>query len=102
MAGNATLEEEFIALSKKIAALRKLEAEVEGSERERLQASRREGERATADTKKNKTTRQQKARQQSTGTLSDEDWWTKKIVGAAVLTGCAVLWGASAFLDGKA
>lgn len=32
--------------------------------------------------------------------LTDDSWWTKKVVGATALAGCAALWGLGSLLDG--
>ncbi len=33
--------------------------------------------------------------------LTDDNWWTKKIFGAAAVAGCTFLWGVSSFLEGR-
>lgn len=32
--------------------------------------------------------------------LTDDSWWSKKVVGATALAGCAALWGLGSFLEG--
>ena len=32
--------------------------------------------------------------------LTDDNWWTKKVVGATALAGCALLWGLGSLLEG--
>ncbi|EEU40976.1 uncharacterized protein NECHADRAFT_32358 [Fusarium vanettenii 77-13-4] len=88
-AGNLTLEEDLLALSKKIALLRQKEAEAakEASQGGSASAS------ASAPTEAAK--KIQKAR-----ALTDDNWWTKKVVGATALAGCALLWGLGSFLEG--
>lgn len=90
-AQNLTLEEDLLELSKKIAVLRQKEAE--------QNAARKDGKLddaasvpASAPTAPARKIKQTKA-------LTDENWWTKKVVGATALAGCALLWGVGSFLE---
>lgn len=80
-AQNLTLEEDMLKLSKTIALLRQREAEEDAAS---VPASA-----PTAPVKK----------LQQTKALTDENWWTKKVVGATALAGCALLWGVGSFLE---
>ncbi|KAI8723765.1 GPI-anchor transamidase [Fusarium sp. LHS14.1] len=88
-AGNLTLEEDLLALSKKIALLRQREAE------QAKEASQERSASAAASAPTEPVRRIQKAK-----ALTDDNWWTKKVVGAAALGGCALLWGLGSFLEG--
>lgn len=83
---NTTLEEDLLALSKHIAELR-----------------RREGERdeaAKGNTSQEKKTRETShPRIKSAKPLTDDNWWTKKLLGAAVLGGGIAVWGLGNFLE---
>lgn len=108
-AGNTLLEEELVALSRRITELRHLEAQAEDAERESLRAisitSRDETSKGSAKANSSGGHAAPGALPRTSlpgrgpGALTDDDWWQKKLVGAAVLTGCAALWGASAFLE---
>lgn len=88
-AGNLTLEEDLLALSKKIAQLRQKEAEqAKGASQEGSASAA-----ASAPTEAAKRVQKAKA-------LTDDNWWTKKVVGATALAGCALLWGLGSFLEG--
>lgn len=87
-AGNTTvLEEDLLALSKTIAALQTKAQEEE------------------AEVKRNSTRGEGKVKQstqkvvQFAKPLTDENWWTKKIFGAAAVAGCTLLWGLSSYLE---
>ncbi|RSM12266.1 GPI-anchor transamidase [Fusarium euwallaceae] len=88
-AGNLTLEEDLLALSKKIAVLRQREAE------QAKEASQEGSASAAASAPTEPAKRVQKAK-----ALTDDNWWTKKVVGATALAGCALLWGLGSFLEG--
>ncbi|RSL47838.1 GPI-anchor transamidase [Fusarium sp. AF-6] len=88
-AGNLTLEEDLLALSKKIAVLRQKEAE------QAKEASQEGSASAAASAPTEPAKRVQKAK-----ALTDDNWWTKKVVGATALAGCALLWGLGSFLEG--
>lgn len=88
-ARNLTLEEDLLALSKKIALLRQKEAEVTA---EKGPASVP----ATAPTQSVR-----KARNfQQTKALNNENWWINSLIGGAALAGCGLLWGLGSMLDG--
>ncbi|RMJ12345.1 GPI-anchor transamidase [Fusarium kuroshium] len=88
-AGNLTLEEDLLALSKKIAVLRQKEAE------QAKEASQEGSASAAASAPTEAARRVQKAK-----ALTDDNWWTKKVVSATALAGCALLWGLGSFLEG--
>ncbi|CAK7229539.1 glycosylphosphatidylinositol anchor biosynthesis [Sporothrix bragantina] len=95
---NSTLEEDLLNLSKTIAELRKMADEQEANE-----------EKAAADkvASSNSSSAKQQAASapashhkiQSAKPLTDDNWWTKKVVGATTLAGCALLWGLSSYLE---
>ncbi len=95
---NATLEEDLRALSKTIAELR-----------QRAEAGTAAAAKPPpANTSAAKQQQQEAAAAAAAGThhkiqsampLTDDNWWTKKVVGATTLAGCALLWGLSSFLE---
>lgn len=85
-AKDTTLEEELIGLSKTISLLRQKEAEEEAS---RNNATSVPASVPTAPAKK----------VQGVTALTDDNWWTKKVVGATALAGCALLWGVGAYME---
>ncbi|KAI6356281.1 glycosylphosphatidylinositol anchor biosynthesis [Pyricularia grisea] len=90
--GNVTtgLDEDLIALSKKIAALKaKAESEESAAVAENREAS------AAAAPKDNQSLPK---RSQITKPLTDDNYWTKKIISATAISGCALLWGLSSYL----
>lgn len=90
-AQNLTLEEDMLKLSKTIALLRQREAEEDAASKEGKpeDAASVPASAPTAPVKK----------LQQTKALTDENWWTKKVVGATALAGCALLWGLGSFLE---
>jgi glycosylphosphatidylinositol transamidase (GPIT) subunit GPI8 len=81
------LEEDLLSLSRTISALHK-KAEEEEAALKKNATGGAKGE--TAGQKK----------VQFAKPLSDENWWTKKIAGAAAVAGCSLLWGLSSSLEG--
>lgn len=90
-AQNSTLDEDLLQLSKKIAQLRQKEAEQLAAEKEG------KPEEPASVPASAPTTAARKIQQ--TKALTDENWWTKKVVGATALAGCALLWGLGSFLE---
>jgi glycosylphosphatidylinositol transamidase (GPIT) subunit GPI8 len=84
---NTTLEEDLLSLSKTIAALHRKAAEQEATIKNNATSERR-----AQNTGQKKT--------QFAKPLTDDNWWTKKILGATAVVGCAFLWGLSSFLEG--
>ncbi|RFU78048.1 gpi-anchor transamidase [Trichoderma arundinaceum] len=80
-AKDLALEEELVDLSKTIAMLRKREAEEDAA---RHNVSSVPASVPTAPPRKI----------QGAKALTEDDWWTKKVIGATALAGCALLWGA--------
>ncbi|EHA53587.1 glycosylphosphatidylinositol anchor biosynthesis [Pyricularia oryzae] len=84
------LDEDLIALSKKIAALKaKAESEESAAASENRESS------TTAAPKDNQSLPK---RSQITKPLTDDNYWTKKIISATAISGCALLWGLSSYL----
>lgn len=84
------LDEDLIALSKKIAALKaKAESEESAAASENRESS------TTAAPKDNQSLPK---RSQITKPLTDDNYWTKKIISATAVSGCALLWGLSSYL----
>ncbi|KAH7165584.1 peptidase C13 family-domain-containing protein [Dactylonectria macrodidyma] len=83
---NLTLEEDLLELSKKIALLKQREAEADASQKEHASVSASEPTEAPRKVQKAKA-------------LTDDNWWTKKVVGATALAGCALLWGLGSLLE---
>lgn len=92
-AGTAQLEEDLLALSRKIAELRK-RADADDA------AADDGGKPASASREQVVSMRNQSAQKriQVTKSLTDENWWTKKLFGATAVAGCALLWGVGSFL----
>jgi GPI-anchor transamidase subunit K len=90
-AQNLTLEEDLLELSKTIALLRQREAEED--------AARKEGKTEDAASVPASAPTAPVKKLQQTKALTDENWWTKKVVGATALAGCALLWGLGSFLE---
>lgn len=83
---NITLEEDLLALSKHIAELRRRE-----DERDEATKSNTSQEEKTRETSNH--------RIKSAKPLTDDNWWTKKLLGAAVLGGGIAVWGLGNFLE---
>lgn len=85
-AKDLALEEDLINLSKKIALLRKREAENAAA---RNNGSSIPASAPTAPPRK----------VQGASALTNDNWLSKKVVGATALAGCALLWGLGAVLE---
>lgn len=88
--GNLTLEEDLLALSKKIALLQQKEAE---ATKETVEDKVSAQAPASAPTESARKIQKPKA-------LTDDNWWTKKVVGATALAGCGLLWALGSVLEG--
>ncbi|KAI0593618.1 peptidase C13 family-domain-containing protein [Biscogniauxia sp. FL1348] len=92
-ASNMTVDSEMLALGETIARLRELATEEE------------EAAAATASAAAaNKTSRPAQSERRSknlptAGPLTDDNWWTKKLTGAAALAGCTALWALGSYLE---
>jgi GPI-anchor transamidase subunit K len=84
---NTTFEEDLLSLSKTIAALHKK------AEEEEAAASNN----ATPVAIKAPAPASKKI--QLAKPLTDDNWWSKKILGATALAGCALIWGLGSFLE---
>jgi GPI-anchor transamidase subunit K len=84
---NLTLEEDLLALSRRIAELREKAGEVEAKKENGSSLGQKEAAgnipRVVPLAKP----------------LTDENWWLKKIFGATALAGCALLWGLGSYLE---
>lgn len=80
---NTTLEEDLLALSRTIAAVRK--------------AAEQEAVEAKNTTEQSPKVTPKKA--QSAKPLTDDNWWVKKVFGATAVAGCALLWGLGSYLE---
>ncbi|KAL6860217.1 glycosylphosphatidylinositol anchor biosynthesis [Amphichorda felina] len=85
--GDSKLDEELLELSKTIAVLRKKADEQEAASNHTATSML-----ASVPTEAAKKTRGATA-------LTDDSWWTKKIIGATALVGCVALWGLGSFLE---
>ncbi|KAJ4385713.1 glycosylphosphatidylinositol anchor biosynthesis [Gnomoniopsis smithogilvyi] len=84
---NNTLEEDLLALSKHIAELRRREDE-------------RDEEAAKVNTTKGEKKRETRGHSiKSAKPLTDDNWWAKKLLGAAVLGGGLAAWGLGSLLE---
>ena len=86
-AKDSALEEELLELSKTITLLREKEAEDNASRKNSTSIP------ATFPTGPAK-------RIQGATALTDDNWWTKKVVSATALASCALLWGLGSLLEG--
>ncbi|KFH47192.1 GPI-anchor transamidase-like protein [Hapsidospora chrysogenum ATCC 11550] len=87
--GDAKLDEELLVLSKTIALLHK-----KADEQEAAEAA---GNNTASMTASVPTEAAKKIR--GATALTDDSWWTKKIIGATALVGCAALWGLGSFME---
>jgi len=83
---NTTLEEDMLALSKVIAALHTKAEEEEAAALKNATSS-------------DKSRRGRQATIQFAKPLTDDNWWTKRLLGAVTLAGCAVLWGLGSLME---
>ncbi|KAI1108474.1 peptidase C13 family-domain-containing protein [Nemania sp. NC0429] len=88
-AKNATVDDEMLALSRTIARLRAM------ADQQDLEAKSNNSS-AASDADTRPTRKIQLAR-----SLTDDNWWSKKVVGATTLAGCAALWGLGSYLEGS-
>jgi GPI-anchor transamidase subunit K len=84
-AKDVALEEELLQLSKTIALLRQKDAEEVAAQNNVSSVP------ASFPTEAAK-------KVQGATALTDDNWWTKKVVGITALAGCAALWGLGSFL----
>ncbi|KAG6054617.1 glycosylphosphatidylinositol anchor biosynthesis [Claviceps sp. LM77 group G4] len=87
---SSALDEQLLSLSKTITLLRQKEAEEGAARRKNATTSapaRVSDGNATVVTKIQRAT-----------VLTDEDWWTKKVVGATALVGCGIVWALGSLL----
>ncbi|ERT03404.1 GPI-anchor transamidase precursor [Sporothrix schenckii 1099-18] len=97
---NSTLDEDLLALSKTISELQKRAKEEE--EESEAKAAAAKAAQGNASSEKQQTAGRGPVvnhKIQSAKPLTDDNWWTKKVVGATTLAGCALLWGLSSFLE---
>jgi glycosylphosphatidylinositol transamidase (GPIT) subunit GPI8 len=81
------LEEDLLALSRTIAALHRKADEEEAAQKKN--STGRAGLKVSVQRKVH-----------VAKPLTDENWWAKKIFGAAAVAGCTLLWGLSSYLEG--
>lgn len=86
-AKNSTVDDEMLALSRTIARLRAMADQQD-----------REINNATISAK---TDTRPKRKIQLAKSLTDDNWWSKKLVGATTLAGCAGLWTLGSYLEGS-
>ncbi|KAG6109739.1 glycosylphosphatidylinositol anchor biosynthesis [Claviceps sp. LM454 group G7] len=87
---SSALDEQLLSLSKTITLLRQKEAE-EG-------AARRKNATTSAPARVSDGNATVVTKIQSATVLTDEDWWTKKVVGATALVGCGMVWALGSLL----
>ncbi|KID70848.1 GPI-anchor transamidase precursor, partial [Metarhizium hybridum] len=83
---SSSLDEQLLALSKTIAILRGKEAEEDAAPRNTSSVP------ASVST-------EPVTKLQGATVLTDDKWWTKKVVGATALAGCGLLWAIGSFLE---
>ncbi|KAI5919782.1 peptidase C13 family-domain-containing protein [Camillea tinctor] len=96
-ANNVTVDSEMLALGETIARLRELATEEERAEAEAAAA-------AAGKVEANKTSRPAQSDRRTknfatAGPLTDDNWWAKKLTGAAALAGCTALWVLGSYLE---
>ncbi|KAI1758699.1 peptidase C13 family-domain-containing protein [Hypoxylon sp. FL1150] len=84
-ARNTTVDEDMLALSKTIAQLRELADQEEANKKNTTEPGKVES--------------RPSKRLQMAKPLTDENWYTKKLVGATVLASCAALWSLGSYLE---
>lgn len=84
-ARNATIDDDMLALSRTIAQLKQLADEEEAAEKN--------------STKPVQAEKKPEKRIPTTKPLNDDNWWTKKLVGATALAGCTGLWALGSYLE---
>ncbi|GAP89057.1 putative peptidase C13 family protein [Rosellinia necatrix] len=85
-ARNSTVDDEMLGLSRAIARLRALAEQEDVEANNATMSARPEARRS--------------GRMQLARSLTDDDWWTKKVVGATTLAGCVALWTLGSYLEG--
>lgn len=94
-AKNLALDEELLELSRTIAALRtKADKEDEAAAAAEEEASRRNNASTVPVPPRTEPRRVQFAKP-----LTEDHWWSRKIVGATALAGCAALWLLGSYLE---
>ncbi|KAF3766995.1 hypothetical protein M406DRAFT_61062 [Cryphonectria parasitica EP155] len=88
---NSTLEEDLLGLSRHIAELRRRADAQDETHSQQGNASQGEKRWETAAAPIHKI--------QAAKPLTDDNWWTKKLLGAVVLGGCVSLWGLGSFFE---
>ncbi|KAI1194507.1 peptidase C13 family-domain-containing protein [Nemania serpens] len=86
-AKNSTVDDEMLTLSRTIARLHAM------ADRQDLEAKNGSVV-ASAETRPGRKIRLAKS-------LTDDNWWGKKVVGATTLAGCAALWSLGSYLEGS-
>lgn len=84
-ARNNTIDEEMLALSKTIAQLRVLADQEEANKNNATEPAKAES--------------WSSKRLQMAKPLTDDNWYTKKLVGATALVSCAALWALGSYLE---
>lgn len=89
-AKNSTVDDEMLALGRTIARLRAM------ADQQDLEAKNSSSAAAAASTES-----QPRRKLQLAKSLTDDNWWSKKVVGATTLAGCAALWSLGSYLEGS-
>jgi glycosylphosphatidylinositol transamidase (GPIT) subunit GPI8 len=84
-ARNTTIDDDMLALSRTIAQLRQLADEEEAAEKN--------------ITEPVKTGKKLERKIPTAKPLNDDNWWTKKLIGATALAGCTALWALGSHLE---
>ncbi|KAG5985607.1 glycosylphosphatidylinositol anchor biosynthesis [Claviceps pusilla] len=88
---SSSLDEQLLSLSKTIALLRRKEAEEGAARRNNATMSPAAGGVSEDDSVVTKI--------RSATVLTDDNWWTKRVVGATALAGCGMLWALGSLLE---
>lgn len=84
-AKNTTVDDGMLALSRTIAKLRQIADEEDAAAKNASQPA--------------KVASKPQKKIQTTKPLNDDNWWTKKLVGATALAGCTALWALGSYLE---
>ncbi|KAG5980133.1 glycosylphosphatidylinositol anchor biosynthesis [Claviceps digitariae] len=90
---SSSLDEQLLSLSKTIALLRQKEAEEFAARHKNATTSAPAGAGGVSGDDSVVT------KIQSATVLTDDNWWTKKVVGATALAGCGMLWALGSLLE---
>ncbi|KAG6032953.1 glycosylphosphatidylinositol anchor biosynthesis [Claviceps citrina] len=95
---SSSLDEQLLSLSKTIMLLRQQQQQQEEEVKEK-EAAEAEAVRHNATSAPARVPDESVTKIQSATVLTDEDWWTKKVIGATALAGCGIVWALGSLLE---